>query len=180
MAKGIDFLFKYDKEPYYIQAGYSLGNVTRTFDNNTYNPVFDRRHNVNLVGGYMFGEKKSWDFNVRWNLGSGFPFTQTFSFYENLNLDGSLSNNVVNNQNGNLGVYYGEEADFNKGRQPYYHRLDVSLTKTWKFADKRKLELIASIVNTYNRQNVFYFDRIQYKRINQLPFLPAIGATFSF
>lgn len=179
LAKGIDFLVKYEKEPFYLQAGYSLAKVDRTFNNYTYAPVFDRRHNLNLVGSYNFGADKSWDLNIRWNLGSGFPFTQTFGFYENLNLSGNINQNI-NQQNGNLGIYYGGETDFNKGRQPYYHRLDLSLSKVWKLGEKNKLEGIFSLVNAYNRQNVFYFDRIQYKRINQLPLLPALGLTWSF
>lgn len=179
LAKGVDFLVKYEKEPFYLQASYSLAKVDRTFNNYTYAPVFDRRHNLNLVGSYNFGADKSWDLNIRWNLGSGFPFTQTFGFYENLNLGGDLSQDI-NQQNGNLGIYYGGETDFNKGRQPYYHRLDLSLSKVWKLGEKNKIEAIFSLVNAYNRQNVFYFDRLQYKRINQLPILPALGLTWSF
>jgi hypothetical protein len=179
LARGVDFLAKYDKEPFYFQAGYSLGKVSRTFNNYTYAPVFDRRHNVNLVASYNFGKKKDWDLNARWNLGSGFPFTQTVAFYENVDLGGNLNQNI-NNQNGGLGIYYGTEDEFNKGRQPYYHRLDLSLSKVWKFGENQKLEAIFSVVNSYNRQNVFYFDRVKYKRINQLPLLPALGATYSF
>jgi hypothetical protein len=178
-ARGVDFLFKYDKEPFYLQGSYSLAKVDRTFDKNTYAPVFDRRHNVNLVGSYNFGKKKDWDLNIRWNLGSGFPFTQTFAFYENLNFSGNLDQDI-NSQNGGLGIYYGQESDFNKGRQPYYHRLDVSLSKFWKLGENQKLEAVFSLVNAYDRDNIFYFDRIKYSRINQLPILPAVGATWSF
>jgi hypothetical protein len=131
------------------------------------------------MGSWNFGKAKEWDFNLRWNLGSGFPFTQTVAFYENLNLNGGL-NQDISGQNGNLGIYYGTEADFNKGRQPYYHRLDASISRIWKFSNGTKLEGIFSLVNAYNRQNVFYFDRISYKRLNQLPILPAIGITWSF
>ncbi len=179
LARGVDFLVKYDNEPFMLQASYSLGQVDRTFNKLTYAPVFDRRHNVNLMGSWNFGADKSWDLNLRWNLGSGFPFTQTVAFYENLNLNGGLDENIQN-QNGNLGVYYGTESDFNKGRQPYYHRLDASLSKNWKFSNDSRLEVVISVVNAYNRQNVFYFDRINYKRINQLPILPAFGTTYSF
>jgi len=178
-ARGIDFVVKYDKEPFLLQASYSLGKVDRSFSNLTYAPVFDRRHNINMMGSWNFGKDKQWDLNLRWNLGSGFPFTQTVAFYENLSLDEGL-NTDIQNQNGNLGVYYGTETDFNKGRQPYYHRLDASLSRVWKFSNGTKLESVFSIVNVYNRQNVFYFDRITYKRLNQLPVLPAIGATWSF
>jgi len=179
LARGIDFVVKYDREPFMLQGSYSFGKVDRRFDQNTYAPVFDRRHNVNLVGTWNFGEKKQWDLNLRWNLGSGFPFTQTVAFYENLNLNGGL-NQDINTQNGNLGIYYGTESDFNKGRQPYYHRLDASISRIWKFEGGSKLEGVFSIVNVYDRKNVFYFDRITYKRLNQLPILPAIGATWSF
>jgi len=179
LARGIDFVVKYDQEPFTFQGSYSLGKVDRTFNNNTYAPVFDRRHNVNLMGSWNFGKSKEWDFNLRWNLGSGFPFTQTVAFYENLNLNGGLNQDITN-QNGNLGIYYGTEADFNKGRQPYYHRLDASISRIWKFSNGTKLEGIFSLVNAYNRQNVFYFDRISYKRLNQLPILPALGITWSF
>lgn len=179
LARGVDFLVKYDNEPFYLQASYSLGKVDRTFNNLSYAPVFDRRHNINVVSSYNFGKKKDWDVNIRWSLGSGFPFTQTVAFYENLDLGGSLNQNI-NNQNGNLGIYYGNENEFNKGRQPYYHRMDASISKIWKFGENQKLEAVFSIVNTYNRQNVFYFDRIKYQRINQLPILPALGATYTF
>lgn len=179
MAKGVDFLVKFDKEPLYIQASYSLAKVDRTFDSLTYAPIFDRRHNVNLIGVYTFGKDKSWDVSCRWNFGSGFPFTQTVAFYENQSVNGNLNQNY-NGQNGQLGIYYGSESDFNKGRQPYYHRLDLSLTKKWKLGENQKLEAVFSVINTYNRQNLFYFDRVTYKRINQLPLLPAIGITYSF
>jgi hypothetical protein len=179
LARGIDFVVKYDQEPFLFQASYSLGKVDRSFNDLTYPPVFDRRHNINLMGSWNFGKEKDWDFNIRWNLGSGFPFTQTVAFYENLNLDGGLDQEFQD-QNGNLGIYYGTESDFNQGRQPYYHRLDLSLSRIWKMANGTKLEGVFSVVNAYNRQNIFYFDRITYKRLNQLPLLPALGATWSF
>jgi hypothetical protein len=43
-----------------------------------------------------------------------------------------------------------------------------------------KLEIDASAINTYNRANLFYFDRVAYKRVNQLPFVPALGLNFEF
>lgn len=178
-ARGVDFIAKYDKEPFYFSCGYSLSKVDRTFNDNTYYPVFDRRHNVNLVGSYTFGKAKDWEVDVRWNLGSGFPFTQTVGFYEDLNLNGNLNQNLQN-LNGNLGIYYGTDKDFNRGRQPYYHRLDFSVKKVWKFTDKQKMEAVFSLINTYNRENLFYFDRVAFKRINQLPILPALGVNYSF
>lgn len=179
MAKGIDFLVKYDLDPIYLQVSYSLAKLDRTFDTLSYPPVFDRRHNINMVGVYKFGKDKGWEVSARWNFGTGFPFTQTVAFYENLNLNGNV-NQDPNTKNGQLGIYYGSEAEFNRGRQPVYHRLDVSLTKSWKLGENQKLEAVFSLVNSYNRQNLFYFDRVSYQRVNQLPILPALGVSYKF
>ena len=43
-----------------------------------------------------------------------------------------------------------------------------------------QFNVILSISNVYNRQNIFYFDRVKYVRINQLPILPALAANFTF
>jgi hypothetical protein len=37
-----------------------------------------------------------------------------------------------------------------------------------------------SVINVYNRDNVFYFDRVRYARVNQLPILPSVGVNLSF
>jgi hypothetical protein len=141
-----------------------------------YAPHFDRRHNVNLVASYSFGRKNSWKADVRWNLGSGFPFTQTQGFYESLNFQDGINTDYTAT-NGELGIQY---AELNKGRLPYYHRLDFSISKTIKVAKKSELDVSASITNVYNRENIFYFNRIKYERVNQLPIMPSIGASITF
>jgi hypothetical protein len=160
----------------YIWAVYSLTFVSRNDGRRTYFPHFDRRHNFNLVFTYQFGKQNSWSLNTRYNLGSGFPFTQTQGFYELLNLNGGVSTNV-NNQNGNLGIAY---TDVNSGRLPFFHRVDVSISKKIKFNAKNTLTMIASATNLLNRENIFYFDRMNYKRINQLPIMPTLGINWSF
>lgn len=186
-ARGIDLMAKYDHKNIYVQAAYSYAKVDRKFGETTngtfnevvYNPNFDRRHNLNVLASYTMGRKKDFEIDVRWNLGSGFPFTQTQAFYEDQPMPGGLGTNP-NTNNGNLGIYYGTLRDFNKGRLPYYHRLDISVKKKFEFSKHSHLELIASATNVYDRKNLFYFDRVAYERVNQLPFLPTIGANFSF
>ena len=56
---------------------------------------FDRRHNVNFLFSYQFGEKKSWDFSLRWNLGSGFPFTPTANFYTDYSFADGLNQDLT-------------------------------------------------------------------------------------
>jgi len=175
-AFGGDILYKYDFKRIYFWAVYSLTYVNLNDGSHVYVPSFDRRHNFNIVVTYSFGKNSSWSFNTRWNIASGFPFTQTQGFYETMNFSGGSSSNV-NSQNGSLGVLY---ADMNGARLPYFHRLDLSLSKKIKFTEYSSLMIVAACTNVYNRANVFYFDRINYKRIDQLPIMPTLGINFNF
>ncbi|MDP1725747.1 MAG: TonB-dependent receptor [Bacteroidota bacterium] len=176
-AYGGDARLKYERKSVYLWAVYSLTFVTRNDGLQNYVPHFDRRHNVNIVFTYQMGYKKSWSFNSRWNYGSGYPFTQTQGFYELLNLQGGVSSNIIN-QNGNLGINYNSAA--NTGRLPYFHRLDLSVSKKFFIREYQVLTVTASATNVYNRENIFYFDRVNYKRINQLPIMPTLGINYTF
>ncbi|MFN6082696.1 MAG: TonB-dependent receptor, partial [Bacteroidota bacterium] len=175
-AYGMDFRYKYEFKRFYIWAVYSLTYVNRNDGVRSYMPHFDRRHNINIVTTYSFGSKASWSANVRWNYGSGFPFTQTQGFYEQMRFGNGVSTDYVN-QNGSLGVFY---TDINKGRLPDFHRLDFSLSKKLNFGKRTSLTVIAAATNVYNRANIFYFDRTQYKRVDQLPIIPTVGINLSF
>ena len=88
---GVDLLLKYVKNRVFIWSVYSYGYSTRWDGFIEYFPVFDRRHNINLVGSYMFGKKKDLELNIRWNLGSGLPFTPTAGFYQSENFNNGLT-----------------------------------------------------------------------------------------
>ena len=176
IAKGIDLLLKYKKDNIYLWTVYSYGSISRKFNELIYSPNFDRRHNINFIASYNYGKNKSWKTDLRWNLGSGFPFTQTQGFYEQISFSDGI-NTDYNSENGNLGIIY---SDLNEGRLPYYHRLDLSTSKNIKLNKKSSLEISGSITNIYNRENIFYFNRIKNKRINQLPFMPSVGINFLF
>jgi len=156
-AYGLDVLAKYDYKRWFVWGVYSLA-FTNRFDGRTptpetavsYSPHYDRRHNFNFTAAYQMGSKKDWEASVRWNYG----------------------------QNGELGIVYDE--NINTGRLPDYHRLDASLKKNFTFGKNSKLEVVASVTNVYDRNNIFYFDRVRNERIDQLPILPSLGITFSF
>jgi hypothetical protein len=176
-AYGIDFLAKYDYKNFYLWTAYSLGFVERNNGEQIYPPHFDRRHNLNIVAAYSWGKNRSWEVDARINFGSGFPFTLTQGFYEQINfLDGI--NTSYTTQNGNLGIVY--DDSLNTGRLPYYHRLDLAAKKKFQLSENVELEITASVINVYDRKNIFYFDRINYQRVNQLPILPSVGASLSF
>ncbi len=174
-AKGIDFTMKYDHNGLYVWTTYSLGYVSRRDEVRTYNPHYDRRHNVNIVTSYTFGKEKTWEIDARWNLGSGFPFTQTQGFYEKIKFSNLFDDYTKNS--GQLGVIYGT---LNNGRLPWYHRLDINIKKQWKLGEFSRLEMNLGATNIYNRDNLFYFDRLSNSRRYQLPFLPSLGANLTF
>lgn len=176
-AYGVDFSMKYETSDLYLWGTYSWGNVNRDDGQQVYPTIFDRRHNINLLGTYKFGNHQSWEASMRWNMGSGFPFTLTQGFYSFNTFEDGISTDVVTD-NPDLGIIYDENR--NAGRLPYYHRLDATLKKTISFSKYAKMEVVASVTNAYNRENIFFFDRVRYERQNQLPILPSLGLTFSF
>lgn len=177
-AYGVDFTCKYSKGRKYFWAVYSYGYVDRNDGRQTYPTPFDRRHNVNLLASYIAGKKSDWELSARFNYGSAFPFTQTQSFIEKMDFGtGGISTNYLT-QNGNLEVVYADKI--NGGRLSDYHRLDLSIKKKFKTGKYSVLEASGSISNTYNRENIFYIDRITNKRENQLPIFPSLGVSWSF
>jgi hypothetical protein len=174
-AEGVDVSLKYDYKRLHFWAVYSLCFIHRFDGQIWYAPVYDRRHNVNLTASYVFGKHQGWQADVRWNYGSGFPFTQTAGYYEQISFN-DIGTSVIN-QNGTLGIVY---SDYNKGRLPYYSRLDVNLKKRFDLGRYTKLEISAGITNVLNQQNIFYVSRVDQQRVDQLPFMPSVGISFSF
>lgn len=175
-ANGIDFSFKYDRKKIYLWAVYSLAYVNRSDEVEDYVPHYDRRHNVNLVSSYRFGEELSWELNARWNYGSGFPFTQNQGFYEKLPFGNGANTDYIS-ENGQLGIIYGK---YNGARLSNYHRLDLSIMKRIHIGENGMLEINGSVTNVYNRENIFYINRITSEKINQLPIMPSLGITMTF
>jgi hypothetical protein len=175
-AYGVDFSVKYDRKKYYFWAVYSLGYINRYDGIIDYVPHYDRRHNANLVGTFLMGGRQNSELSVRWNFGSGFPFTKNRGHYPLITFDDGLDTDITTAPD-ILGTLF---SDINDGRLPYYHRLDISYKYIQYFTETVKLEMIAGITNIYNRANIFYFDRITKARIDQLPFMPSIGLTLKF
>lgn len=176
VASGVDFVVKYRTTNASLWAVYSLGFSSRADETSTYRPHYDRRHNVNLVGNYKWGEDQSWSLDMRWNLGSGFPFTQTQGFTESPSLNDGVNSDYASN-NGDLHIVY---AELNGGRLPYYHRLDMSVSKVFEISKYSSLDLNVGVTNLYNRENIFYFDRVKYETVYQLPVLPSFGVNLTF
>lgn len=186
-AYGVDLSARYSKRRIYFWGTVSYQNVENTYlvkktngtsEKITYPTPFDRRFNMNLLGAYTAGRKKNWEISARYSLGSPFPFTQTQGFYENLNM---FSNGISTNytqQNGNLGLLLSN--DINGGRLSWYHRLDFSVKKRFYLSRFSNLETTFAVTNVYDRNNIFYVDRISAQRVYQLPVFPSLNATWNF
>jgi hypothetical protein len=177
VASGLDISAKYNTKNFSLWATFSRAFVNRYDGVQTYPTNFDRRNNMNLVGTWTWGRKKEWEFATRWNYGSGFPFTQTKGFYSKYGYEQGVGTDIPRG-NAEIGVIYSNTR--NGGRLPDYHRLDMSLKRTFSFSKNVGLDVVASATNAYDRDNIFYFNRITYSRVNQLPILPSLAATFKF
>jgi hypothetical protein len=106
--------------------------------------------------------------NVIWSYNTGLPFTKLIGYYDKLYLNDFYSNWILYGQI----IPYAILGDKNLGRLPDYHRMDISLSKkfTLGFAN---VYIDLSIINVYNRKNIFYFKRETGERVNMLPFLPS-------
>ena len=193
LAYGLDFIVRYETPKLYLYGTYGLAKAQRDNFSQVYPTLWDRRHNVNVVAAYKTGKlyddeqkisgklkftEPKWEFSLRWSLGSGFPFTQTLGFFEKLDFTDEGAQTDYVTQNGDIGVLYADQI--NGGRLPYFHRLDLAAKRRWAIKNKVLIEAALTTLNTYNRANVFYFDRIRNAVIDQLPILPSFGLSAKF
>jgi len=156
----------------------------------SYSPIFDRRVDVDLVLRYP--APWGWEGGIRWNLGTGIPYTSvlgTYQYYETRYVEdrglvwsGAPGPDADPDDEGQFGVVLG---DRNSARYPAYHRLDLSFRRT-SVKSWGTLTPYVSLVNVYNRRNVlFYF--FEYQRsppvrsgVSMFPVLPTFGLEVRF
>ncbi len=154
----------------------------------TYPPVFDRRWDVDLV--LQLPLPGPWSGGLRWNLGSGTPFTRpvgTFAYYQpRLPLgDGALWWQGTEAGDSRLGGYAVVLGPHNGARLPAYHRLDLSVRRRFEPSWGR-VTVSLDVLNVYDRKNVlFYFYQYQddppvRSGISMFPVLPTLGVEVSF
>ena len=151
----------------------------------TYPPVFDRRVDVDLVAQYRLPGRL--EAGLRFNFGSGVPFSRPVAAFAGFETD---------IENGGYRLprptsddpevpYYVVPGQRNAERYPAYHRLDLTLRRTYQ---RRwgSFTPYLQVLNAYNRRNVlFYFynyDRSPATRsgISMFPALPTFGVEVSF
>ncbi len=173
---GSDLRFEYNRGRFYglIGYGYSQTLYESAQDHfniwfgepiQEYNPPHDRRHQVNALFSLDIG---SFTAGVRWQLGSGTPFTRPMGFDDLLDFRERLPE--VKSDRGIRRVILDKPF---QGRMPTTHRLDVSLERSFQITQSgTNINLQAGAINSYDQTNIFYFDVFTQRRIDQLPLLP--------
>lgn len=149
----------------------------------TYPPIFDRRLDLDLVLSTRLA--RGWDAGLRWNLGTGLPYTRvlgSYIMYEYQIINRGMRRINDEPDSANIAVLIGPR---NQERYPAYHRLDLSVrkqfSKSWGV-----LTPYLQVLNVYNRKNVlFYF--YDYNRatpvrsgVSMFPILPTLGVEVVF
>ncbi len=171
-AYGFDLSFKYDAEASYIEGGYSFGYTTRTFDSLIYYPRYDLRHQINISAGWQ-PYSKFW-LRARWKFTSGLPYTPITGFY-----------GVVQFDPYNLPGYTGQPlysqvlfGNLNTARLPGYQSLDISTSYDldWDWAH---FNIQGTLINVYNKKNVFYINNVSGDVVYQFPTMFNLSLSWS-
>ena len=146
-----------------VRTGYTLSWAFKEAAGRRYAPRYDSRHNFNITADINLG--KGWRISGIWTYSSGLPFTQFHGYYNKLSVTDIYSlfpqfKPVLSLDERNL------------ARMPDYHRMDLSLSKKLQIG-YFKFTLDLSVLNVYNRKNLFYLDRNTGARVNMLPILPS-------
>ena len=175
-AYGMDVRAEVRAGDAYFSANYGLSYVTYAatqehfelwYGDETlvFRPPHDRRHQATLIASApVFG----FDVSLRWQFGSGLPYSRAFGF--DVYIPPSNTPDVFN-EPGQPRVIY--ERPYN-GLLPNYHRLDVSVDRTFDLGFA-SLTAQAGLINAYDRRNLFAFDIFTQKRVDQLPLIPTFG-----
>ena len=194
-ASGLDVRVEARRGPITFMAGYGLAEVvyerpgflhfddmpppeaiprpvlTPNSEASKFHPPHDRRHQLDAMISYATGE---YAFSARWQYGSGLPYTKARGIYSYVPIRGTSDS--FHTRPDNVSISFDEAFG---ARLPPYHRLDVSAARTFTF-DAFQLIIQASLINAYDRANIFDFNLVSGRQSNQLPFIPSLGLKASF
>ncbi|SOD96198.1 TonB-dependent receptor [Spirosoma fluviale] len=151
-------------------------------------PAHDRRHTLTWVGAYEF--TSSLKLSASWSYSSGNPQSLPVSgvpSFGHLGLGkGDSPVTPADQLFGTEGPLVQVRRSYNSFRAEPFHRLDLSLQKTFTARRVRHV-LEATVVNVYGRRNPFYYDlqvdnasQLTLRRVSLFTFLPSINYTFRF
>jgi hypothetical protein len=164
---GLELLTIYQPGTMYAKIGYALSWAFKIRNGVRYFPRYDIRHSLNALVGYELGS--GWQASATWALHSGMPFTPIAGYYDRVSIDPWSP--PYDQGQVNPATLWGDK---NSARLPSYHRLDLSVTKQFQI-DGARLTCGASVINVYDRKNIFYFNRDTGKEVYMLRILPTVS-----
>jgi hypothetical protein len=197
LSYGIDFLLRKETGAVSGWAAVSLLEAERTFPDPlsplrpqaeiTYPPAFDRRLDLDLVLRYPL--PSGWEGGLRWNLGTGIPYTRavgSYAYYSPRLIErGRLEWSGAEDEGGLVDEYGVVLQQRNRSRFPTYHRLDLSARRTFR-KSWGTLAPYVNVLNVYNRRNPLFFF-YEYEQappvrsgISMFPVLPTFGLEVTF
>ncbi len=194
VSHGIEFLSSYTpNSSVFIQLAYGYSITEKTQGGERFYPNYDQRHKINLRAGIQL--KRNWMLNVNWSFTTGRPGNLATNLAYSADISGDDTGVFIQP------IPFVLELPKNVFRYPAFHRLDISLTKTWSLR-KGLFSGYFQILNLYNRANVVYYEDIkeEYKEVpdpdlpghtitkpvytsrqfNGFPFFPTIGISYAF
>lgn len=151
----------------------------------TYPPVWDRRVDLDLVLQYAVTPRT--DAGLRWNFGSGLPYTRPIAQHVGWEHDvrGGRVRPTRFGASDDDPALYVVLGPRNAERYPAYHRMDVTVRHTLE-RPWGSLTPYLQVLNVYNRRNpLFYFYNFDVSPptrsgVSMFPVLPAVGLEVSF
>lgn len=168
-ARGIELMAAADIRKLNINLSYTLSKSQRRFKdinfNRWYTFIYDRTHDINLLGLWRFNN--NWSASANFALSTGTPVTLPVGYI------------TYDRKNGGYGVY----LSVNNYRLPLFHRLDFSTTYERVTPHGHKSKWTANIYNLYARNNAtaMFFDRGsgRMRQIAMFSILPTLTYTFT-
>jgi hypothetical protein len=173
-AYGAEVMLRYEHPLVDLLSTYALSWTKLRTGSFEYAPRYDRRHSLKLLG--VVRPIRNLDVSIRWDYGSGLPYTPSVASYNRLPFTDVYRNPTLYETGSK---YLALSEDKNSYRLPMYHRMDVALTYRIHLG-RFSFGLGASITNVYDRKNIFYFDRQTGNRVNSLSFFPSGMVTIEY
>jgi len=174
-STGLEFFLQKKANALTGWLGYTWSQTKRTFDDlnngNEFPAKWDFTHNISITGNYDLGN--SWAVGSTFVLTSGTTYTVPTGYYILGQPDRPRK--------------YLRAGEKNAYRLEPYHRLDVSVSKSWE-AWGGNWKFTFNIYNLYNHRNVWYRDyqfgepgeKPVITDVRLIPFVPTIELSFKF
>lgn len=149
LSRGLELLLRKSSGRILTLVSYTLSSSEKTIQDITYNPRFDRTHDLNLL--FQVRISRKWQMGTRFVYQTGSPFTRIIGYYSQ-NLPPYDNENVYSELD-EIPIY----GSRNSFRFPDYHRLDLNFIRSFTYKG-RAMEFYIDLINIYGRLNVLRYN----------------------